>query len=146
MPMATGNPTASAISDRFARSRRCWTIATLIAASGPNSGPTTIAPMMRIGESCMTPTEAISVAMIMNARNDAESSVSSAGARLDLFPDDGVRGQSLGRLLGLLRGVRDRGIDLLERDRAAVVDVERAQVGDDDAGVLARDVALDHVA
>ena len=37
-------------------------------AIGPNSGPTTIAPMIRIGESSMIPTEAIRQASTMNRR------------------------------------------------------------------------------
>ena len=45
-----GKPTASAFSERSATSRRFSTIATQSAASGPNSGPTTIAPTIRIGE------------------------------------------------------------------------------------------------
>ena len=49
--MPTGKPTASARIDRLAMSRRFCTIATQKPASGPNSGPTTIAPMIRIGES-----------------------------------------------------------------------------------------------
>ncbi len=73
----SGKPTASAVSDFFARSRCLWTIATQTAASGPNSGPTTIAPTIRIGESVMTPTPPISIAITMNARNENDSSVSS---------------------------------------------------------------------
>ena len=46
----TGKPTASAESERQARSSRRSTIATQRPASGPNSGPTTIAPTIRIGE------------------------------------------------------------------------------------------------
>jgi hypothetical protein len=49
-PMASGNPTASAASDRAASSGRRWTVATQTPAIGPNSGPTTIAPTMRIAE------------------------------------------------------------------------------------------------
>ena len=49
--MASGKPTASATPERTARSRRRWTSATQKPAIGPNSGPTTIAPTIRISES-----------------------------------------------------------------------------------------------
>ena len=72
--MAVGKPTAKATSERRAsESRRC-TSATQSPASGPNSGPTTIAPMIRITESVMIPTPAISVARTMNARKLNDSS------------------------------------------------------------------------
>src|SRR5215217_4337885 len=48
--MASGKPTASAASDRTASPGRRWTAATQTPAIGPNSGPTTIAPTMRIAE------------------------------------------------------------------------------------------------
>ena len=40
----------------------------------------------------------------------------------------------------------DLGVDLLDRDRAVAVDVELAQVGDEEAGVATGDVAEDQVA
>ena len=46
----TGKPIASAVRERRAASRRRSTIATQRPARGPNSGPTTIAPTIRIGE------------------------------------------------------------------------------------------------
>jgi hypothetical protein len=64
----TGKPTTSASADLAASGARHCTSATQSAASGPNSGPTTIAPTMRIGWSRRTPMPAIIVAMIMNAR------------------------------------------------------------------------------
>jgi hypothetical protein len=66
--------------------------------------------------------------------------------RCSTSPDDGVRGRAGRVALGLVRGARDRGVDLLERDRAALVEVQRLQVAEDHAGVLARHVAEDHVA
>ena len=68
------------------------------------------------------------------------------GPRLDLLPDDGVRGRRSGRCLRPLRRLGDLRVDLLHRDRALDVDLELAQVADDDARVFARDVAQDHVA
>jgi hypothetical protein len=47
--MATGKPTSSAASERTASFGRRSTTATQKPAIGPNSGPTTIAPTMRIG-------------------------------------------------------------------------------------------------
>ena len=70
-----GKPIKSGSSERFTRSVRRWTAATQSPAIGPNSGPTTIAPMIRIGESSRTPTEAIRQARTMKSRKLAESSV-----------------------------------------------------------------------
>ena len=75
--IATGNPTTSATPERRARSIRRSTSATQSAASGPNSGPTTIAPMIRTIESVRMPTPAIIVASTMKARKLPESSVPS---------------------------------------------------------------------
>ncbi len=63
--IASGKPTSSAIAERPARSARRCTIATHSPASGPNSGPTTIAPTTRISESRMIPIAAISPARTM---------------------------------------------------------------------------------
>src|SRR5829696_3464390 len=49
--MAAGRPTARAVNDLAATSRRIVATATQNPATGPNSGPTTIAPTIRIGES-----------------------------------------------------------------------------------------------
>ena len=63
-----------------------------------------------------------------------------ARALIELLPDDGVRRRA-GRVLdGGVGEVRDR-VGRAQRDRPVVVDAERAQVGDDHARVLARDVA-----
>ena len=65
---------------------------------------------------------------------------------LDLLPHHGVGDGARRRPLRPLRGLRDLGVDLLHRDRAVAVDLELAQVADQHARVLARDVAQDHVA
>ena len=70
-----GNPTARAASERRAKSGRRSTRATDSPASGPNSGPTTIAPTIRIGWSRRMPTAAICMARIMKATKLTESSV-----------------------------------------------------------------------
>ena len=57
-----------------ASSRRRWTSATHRPARGPNSGPTTIAPMIRIDESWRMPRAAIIVASTMKVRKLIESS------------------------------------------------------------------------
>ena len=68
------------------------------------------------------------------------------GARLDLLPDDGISRHSLGSLDRAIRGGGDLRIDRLHRDRSLRIDVELAQVADHHAGILAGDVAEDHVA
>ena len=76
-PIAAAKPTPRATSERRASRNRRWTTATQTPASGPNSGPTTIAPMIRISESVRIPTAAISVARTMNATKEPESSADS---------------------------------------------------------------------
>ncbi len=66
--IAATNPTESAAAARRAIIGRRRTTATHSAASGPNSGPTTIAPTIRIAESVRMPMAARSVAITMNAR------------------------------------------------------------------------------
>src|SRR5881394_2711465 len=70
-----GKPTASASRERRPRSGRRCTSATQRPASGPNSGPTTIAPTIRIGWPSITPAEAIRHAITMQARKLAFSSM-----------------------------------------------------------------------
>ena len=67
--IATGKPTSSAIDARRAKFIRRRTSATASAASGPNSGPTTMAPTTVTGESVTTPTAAIMQARHRNIRN-----------------------------------------------------------------------------
>ena len=66
--IATGKPTSRAIDARRARYIRRRTSATASAASGPNSGPTTMAPTTVTGESVITPTAAIMQARHRNNR------------------------------------------------------------------------------
>ena len=75
--MPSGKPTASAVKERTASAGRRCTAATQKPAIGPNSGPTTIAPTIRIALSRITPIEAITVAMTMKARKLADSSADS---------------------------------------------------------------------
>ena len=117
-------------------------------AIGPNSGPTTIAPTIRIGESSRIPTDAIRQASSHEERGScADSSVFSE-----------VRGSTSSQTTRVARRARcgacsacvgnlgDRESICSIAIEPSVVDVELAQVGDDHAGVLAGDVAEDHVA
>jgi hypothetical protein len=88
----------------------------------------------------------ICIAATMKSRKLNESSVFSEVRDSTLLPHNGVRGQPGRRLLGGDRGIGDRGVDVLDGDRADPRDVELLQVADDHAGVLAGDVAEDHVA
>ena len=67
--MPIGKPTASARSERRASLPCRFTSATDRPASGPNSGPTTMAPTIRIGWSRTIPTTAICIAAIMKRRS-----------------------------------------------------------------------------
>ncbi len=71
--MATGKPTSRASEECAASRKSLLTKATAVPASGPNSGPTTIAPTMVTGESVATPTTASRQAMVMNARYEGVS-------------------------------------------------------------------------
>ena len=92
------------------------------------------------------PTAAISIARIMKARKLAESSMfsdvrdsTSSQTTASVGSPSAAFSASSGRS-GDLR------VDVLHRDRSLLVDLQLAQVGDDHARVLARDVAEDHVA
>ncbi len=65
--IATANPAISVHSERHARRGARWTSAVEIPASGPNSGPTAIAPTIRIALSSITPQAASIVATERNA-------------------------------------------------------------------------------
>ena len=84
--IASGKPTASAAKDRSASDRGGLTSATHRPASGPNSGPTTIPPTSRIVESRKRPTEAMSAARTMNARNENDRLARSDVCVSHLFP------------------------------------------------------------
>lgn len=65
--MAAANPASSAHSDRHTSCGALRTSAVEIPASGPNSGPTAIAPTIRIALSSITPQAASIVATARNA-------------------------------------------------------------------------------
>ena len=73
-PAATASPIPSVRRAAPPSAERRRTMATHRAASGPYSGPTTMAPTIRIGESSRMPTAAIMAATAMNTRNDTVSS------------------------------------------------------------------------
>ena len=123
--------------------RRGCASAKQIAAMGENSGPTTIAPTMRIGWSRMRPAPAIRAARVMNATNakdNRESLRNRCSTETQTTPSSGAPGAAAfdpGGLVG-----EDR-VDLLDADRAAVLDIELAQLLDHPGGVLAGDVGKD---
>ncbi len=144
--MHSGKPTASAVNERIASAPRRCTSATQKPASGPNSGPTTIAPTIRIGRVLVDADRREQAGEHHEGEEHAGELDVLARARLDLLPDDRVGGRAgrvLDRPLGVLGDLR---VDRLDRDRALVVDAEVLEVGDDHARVLARDVGEDHVA
>ena len=114
----TGKPIASAVSERRATPRRRSTTATQRPASGPNSGPTTIAPTIRIGEPSEDPDRGDQAGEDHEDEEVAAQLGALRGAGLDLLPDDGVGGRAARRALGPLRRVGDLRVDLLEGDRA----------------------------
>ena len=145
--MASGKPTTRATSDGGTTSRRCSTAATHSAAIGPNSGPTTIAPTMRIGLSSSTPTA---------ARQHATREVDDvgrrqrdllAGARLDRLPHDGVGLRARAR--PPRRGEHRRRARASGSSATIAPSRSRPRSRSDsitEARRLARDVALDDVA
>jgi len=65
--MASGKPAVRAITPRRTRSPRRSTRPTATAASGPNSGPSTIAPTTVTDESVIAPIAASRHAIVRNA-------------------------------------------------------------------------------
>ena len=109
-------------------------------------GPTTIAPTIRIGWSSRMPTAAICIASTMNATKLIDSSVFSlvrCSTSSQTTASEGRPGAAFSAAVGR---VRDRGVHVLDRDRADLRDLQLLEVADDHARVLARDVAEDHVA
>ena len=102
--------------------------------------------MIRIGESRKMPTAAISVASVMKIRKLAVRVGRLRSELLDLLPDDRVRRVAGRRALGRFGRPREHDVELLDRDRAALGHAELLQVGEHDAGRLARHVAQEHVA
>ncbi len=82
----------------------------------------------------------------MNARKLPESSTFSEVLDSTSSQTTASEGRPARSLLGRDRHVGDLRVDVLDRDRAAVMDPELLQVGDHDARVLAGDVAQDRVA
>ena len=74
--MAIAKPPNSVVSARGRIAERGRASARQIAATGENSGPTTIAPMIRIGWSSSRPAPAISVARVRKLRNAQDSTLS----------------------------------------------------------------------
>ena len=109
-------------------------------ATGPNSGPTTIAPTTRISRVEEDADRRDDPGQDHVEQEDAAQLHALVGPLVQLLPDHGVRGGA-GRVLD--RGVGEVGdrVDVAERDRPVLVQAELPQVGDDHARVLARDVA-----
>ena len=145
-----GDPDREADRERRQRAQgdaaRRSTTATQRPASGPNSGPTTIAPTIRIGESRKMPTEAIRQASTMKTRKLPPSSMLSEVRASTSSQTTASEGDPRAARSAAFGRVGDLRVDLLERDRAVAVDAELLQVADHHAGVLAGDVAEDHVA
>ena len=74
--IAIRKPPNSVVSARGRIAGRGRASPTQIAATGENSGPTTIAPMIRIGWSSSRPAPAISVARVRNDANAQDSTLS----------------------------------------------------------------------
>ena len=127
------------------RNRRC-TSATERAASGPNSGPSTMAPTTVTVESVTTPIAAIRQARRQEQQERHRQGGLLAGARDQFVPDHRVGGVALGLVLGLVRPRRQHRVEGVQRDRAAVLHVERLQFLDHVVGALAGDVGGDLVA
>ena len=141
-----GSPTPSAAKDRRARSGLRWTSATDSAASGPNSGPDDHGADDQ-DRAVEQDADGADLHGEHHERHEAHRQLRVlARALLDLLPHDRVRGQAGRRLLGGVGGVRERGVDVLDGDRADARDVELLEVADDHARLLARDVAEDQVA
>ena len=121
-------------------------IATQSPASGPNSGPTTIAPTIRIGEPRKIPTEAIRQARAMKTRNMPPSSVLSEVRASTSSQITASEGAPLAA-----RSARSAASEICESICSIEIEPsprhpELLQVLDHDARVLAGDVAEDDVA
>ena len=81
----------------------------------------------------------------MKARKLTESSALSDVCSSTVSQTTASAGEPDGCLLGSPGGARDERGDRLERDRAVALEPELAELGDDDAGVLAGDVAEDEI-
>ena len=145
-PIATGKPTTSATNERRASCGRRSTTATQKLASGPNSGPRTIAPMIRIGVSRKIPTAAISVDRTMKIMKLAVRVVDSEASSSTCSQTTAFAG-SPGAARSAASAARESThVELLDRDRSALGDAELLKIGEHDAGRLAGHVAEEHVA
>ena len=116
------------------------------AASGPNSGPTTIEPTIRIGGSSSTPMLAMTIATIMNMRNAADG-VDSSPVVCSISCQTTASTPSPGVRRSARSAAADRvGVDPFQHDRAVPLDAQLAQLVQDSAGALADHVAGDQVA
>ena len=112
-----GKPIRRALAERRNTSGRLCTAATHSPAIGPNSGPTTIAPMIRIGESSITPTDAIRHARTMNARKLADISMFSEVRDSTSSQITASVGLPTAAFSARSAALGDLGVDLLHRDR-----------------------------
>ena len=102
---------------------------------------------MSTAESVRIPTAAIIVAIAMNSTYVDREVGALADVLLDLLPQDGVGRRARARAPSpRARRERDGRVDGLERDRPLAVEPERAELLDDEADLLARDVAEHDVA
>ena len=124
----SGKPIASARSERRARSRWRCTSATQSPARGPNSGPTTIAPMIRISESSMIPSAAIMVARSMKARKLTESSALSDVCCSTVSQTTASAGEPTASSSALRAARETSGRHRDERDRAVSLEPELAEL------------------
>ena len=133
------------MNERLARWIRRWTMATASPASGPNSGPTTIAPMIRICESVKIPQAAINVARTMNARKVTESSALSEVRASTCSQTTASAGDPFAAC-----SARTAASEIVVSTSPITMlpcfpEAERPELLDHDARVLPGDVAEDHV-
>ncbi len=117
--MASGNPTSNASDARRARSSRRRTIATESAASGPNSGPTTMAPTTVTVESVTTPTAASRHANVRNSQERHAQRRLLRGSARSVRPRPPRRRGRLRPRLRPCAPARQHGVEDFQRDRAA---------------------------
>src|SRR5882757_4022195 len=133
--IATGKPISSALLPRRIRSRRRSTTPTASAASGPNSGPSTIAPTTVTGE--------LDRADRGEQAGDAEEGQEAdgqpgvlPGPRDQLVPDHRVGRVAGHRRLRRVRRVGQHGVDGFQGDAAGVVHTELGERLQDVVGAL----------